>query len=64
MNTKTPGVETQRPIKLSCRNLWKVFGANGAEFLRARNGTASASELDAASLIGAVRGAGLRRARR
>lgn len=60
MNTKMSGVETtQRPIKLSCRNIWKVFGANGAEFLRARNGAATAAELDAASLIGAVRGAAL-----
>ncbi|MBC8037034.1 MAG: betaine/proline/choline family ABC transporter ATP-binding protein [Rhizobiales bacterium] len=59
MNTKTSGVEPQRPIKLSCRNLWKVFGANGAEFLRARNGRATSAELDAASLIGAVRGADL-----
>jgi glycine betaine/proline transport system ATP-binding protein len=55
MNTNVSGVETQRPIKLSCRNLWKVFGAKGAEFLRARGGRASARELDAASLIGAVR---------
>jgi len=59
MNTEVSGVETQRPIKLSCRNLWKVFGANGAAFLRDRGGTVSASELDAASLIGAVRGAAL-----
>ncbi|MGH6907419.1 MAG: quaternary amine ABC transporter ATP-binding protein [Aestuariivirga sp.] len=59
MNTNTSGVEIQRPIKLSCRNLWKVFGANDVEFLRARDGTATAAELDAASLIGAVRGAAL-----
>ncbi len=60
MNTKTSGVETtQRPIKLSCRNLWKVFGAGGVAFLRDRGGMASAGELEAASLIGAVRAAAL-----
>jgi len=59
MNAITSGVETQRPIKLSCRNLWKVFGPNGAAFLRERGGAASAAELEAASLIGAVRAAAL-----
>ena len=59
MNIEASGVDTQRPSKLSCRNLWKVFGVNGAEFLRARGGTATAGELDAAALIGAVRGAAL-----
>ena len=54
VNTDVSGVEIQRPIKLSCRNLWKVFGPNGAAFLRSRGGTASAGELEAASLIGAV----------
>ena len=59
MNAKNPGADPQRPIKLSCRNLWKVFGTGGGEFLRTRGGEATTAELDAASLIGAVRRASL-----
>ena len=44
-----------RPVKLSCRNVWKVYGNNAAAFLRERGGAPSAKELEAASLIGAVR---------
>ncbi len=55
MNTKMPDAEIQRPVKLSCRNLWKVFGANAAEFMRAHGGEATTAELDEASLVGAVR---------
>ncbi|TIT37312.1 MAG: glycine betaine/L-proline ABC transporter ATP-binding protein, partial [Mesorhizobium sp.] len=25
-----------RPIKLACRNVWKLFGANAASFIRER----------------------------
>ena len=59
MTAKNPGAGSQRPIKLSCRNLWKVFGTGGGEFLRTRGGEATTAELDAASLIGAVRRASL-----
>ena len=55
MKTKTPDAEIQRPVKLSCRNLWKVFGPNAAKFMRERNGKATTAELDEAALIGAVR---------
>jgi glycine betaine/proline transport system ATP-binding protein len=55
MKTKTPGAETQRPVKLSCRNLWKVFGPNAAKFMGEHNGKATAAELDQAGLVGAVR---------
>ena len=30
-----------RPIKLACRNVWKLFGADAAGFIRERNGKAS-----------------------
>ncbi|TIM25732.1 MAG: glycine betaine/L-proline ABC transporter ATP-binding protein, partial [Mesorhizobium sp.] len=30
-----------RPVKLACRNVWKLFGANAANFIRQRNGKAS-----------------------
>jgi glycine betaine/proline transport system ATP-binding protein len=42
-------------IKLSCRNLWKVFGPGSNEFMRQRSGEASSSDLAEAKLIGAVR---------
>jgi glycine betaine/proline transport system ATP-binding protein len=55
MKTKTPDAEAQRPVKLSCRNLWKVFGPNAAKFMAQRNGKATTTELDDAGLVGAVR---------
>jgi glycine betaine/proline transport system ATP-binding protein len=48
-----------RPITLACKGVWKVFGNRAAEFLRARGNSASAEELAAAGLIGAVRDASL-----
>jgi len=59
MNTTSTGAADPRPVKLSCRNLWKVFGAGGAEFLRSHGGAATAADLDRAKLIGAVRDASL-----
>ncbi len=59
MKTKTPDAEFQRPVKLSCRNLWKVFGPNAVKFMAGRNGKATTAELDSAALIGAVRNATL-----
>jgi glycine betaine/proline transport system ATP-binding protein len=55
----TNGAHDARPITLSCENVWKIFGPRGREFLKLRNGSASASELSAANLIGAVRNATL-----
>ena len=59
MKTKIPDAEFQRPVKLSCRNLWKVFGPNAAKFMQGREGKVTAAELDEAALIGAVRDATL-----
>jgi glycine betaine/proline transport system ATP-binding protein len=55
MKTKTSDAEIQRPVKLSCRNLWKVFGPNAAKFMHERDGLATTAELDKAGLVGAVR---------
>src|SRR6476620_5030777 len=44
-----------RPIKLACRNVWKLFGAGAGAFIRDRDGAASTAELSAAGLVGAVR---------
>ena len=49
-----PGTAT-RPIKLACRNLWKVFGQGAEHFIGSRKGRASIDELAQAKLIGAVR---------
>jgi glycine betaine/proline transport system ATP-binding protein len=59
MKTKTPDAEIQRPVKLSCRNLWKVFGPNATKFMAEHNGKVTTAELDEAALIGAVRNASL-----
>ncbi|HSH43572.1 MAG TPA: ATP-binding cassette domain-containing protein, partial [Arenicellales bacterium] len=48
-----------KPVKLACRNVWKLFG-DGAERLIADTGGAPTQEqIDAASLIGAVRAANI-----
>lgn len=48
-----------RPVKLSCRSVWKIFGTDAAAFLAARKGIATHAELVAAGLVGAVRNASL-----
>ena len=54
-----PSAPRARPVKLACRNLWKVFGANAAGFLAARASQPSAEDLAEAQLVGAVRDASL-----
>ena len=44
-----------RPIKLACRNVWKLFGADAGNFIRSRAGKASSAELVEAGLVGAAR---------
>jgi glycine betaine/proline transport system ATP-binding protein len=51
-NSRTDG--RTAPVKLSCRHVWKVFGPNAKAFLVAHP-KPKAAELQAASLIGAVR---------
>ena len=51
--------DAKRPVKLSCRNLWKVFGPNAEDFMRRHKGAASAEALAEAKLIGAVRQASI-----
>jgi glycine betaine/proline transport system ATP-binding protein len=45
----------QKPIKLACRNVWKVFGAGASQFIATRDGRASTEDLAQAGLVGAVR---------
>ena len=44
-----------RPVKLACRNVWKVFGPNAVDWIGTRDGRASSSDLAEAGLVGAVR---------
>jgi glycine betaine/proline transport system ATP-binding protein len=57
VNVATP-VDTlreQKPVKLACRNVWKVFGSGASDFIETRDGRASAEDLSKAGLVGAVR---------
>jgi glycine betaine/proline transport system ATP-binding protein len=49
------GTTDSRPVKLACRNVWKLFGSGAAEFIREREGRASSAELAQAGLVGAAR---------
>ncbi|HTN96306.1 MAG TPA: ATP-binding cassette domain-containing protein, partial [Nordella sp.] len=51
--------DAKRPVKLSCRNLWKVFGVGAEDFMRRNKGAASTQALTEARLIGAVRQASI-----
>jgi len=54
--SKKSGGNGGRPVKLSCRGVWKIFG-KGAEQLLASDRAPSAAALAEAGLIGAVRDA-------
>ena len=45
----------QKPVKLACRNVWKLFGANAKAFIETRDGRATTDDLAKAALVGAVR---------
>lgn len=51
--------EPETAVKLSCRNLWKLYGAGAEEFLDKTEGTPSADEVRQAGLIGALRNVSL-----
>ncbi|WP_421695962.1 quaternary amine ABC transporter ATP-binding protein [Aestuariivirga sp.] len=59
MTTTASGAAAPRPVKLSCHNLWKVFGNNAAQFLASHGGKATAADLERAHLVGAVRNASI-----
>jgi glycine betaine/proline transport system ATP-binding protein len=59
MVKQAAGADVPRPIKLSCRDLWKVFGDGAAAFLRSHHGGVTPGDLERAHLIGAVRSATL-----
>ncbi len=49
------GSGAARPIKLACRNVWKIYGKNASAILGQGGGDPTALDLERASLIGAVR---------
>src|SRR3546814_15155767 len=53
----------QRPVKLACRNVWKLFGPGAERFLKEQAGTPGLAEIQAAGLTGAVRAAYIDRKR-
>jgi glycine betaine/proline transport system ATP-binding protein len=44
-----------RPVKLACRSVWKLFGGGAAGFIAKRNGRAATAEIAEAGLVAAVR---------
>ncbi|MEQ1576320.1 MAG: betaine/proline/choline family ABC transporter ATP-binding protein [Hyphomicrobium sp.] len=56
---ETASASDQRPVKLACHNLWKVFGEGAAAFIAKYGATAALEDLAAAKLVGAVRNASL-----
>jgi glycine betaine/proline transport system ATP-binding protein len=47
----------QKPIKLDCRNVWKLYGDRADSFLRSRAAAPTPEDINKAGLIGAVRDA-------
>ncbi|MCH8167311.1 MAG: betaine/proline/choline family ABC transporter ATP-binding protein [Proteobacteria bacterium] len=50
----------EKPVKLDCRNVWKLYGDAADGFLDNRTSEPTAEEIHAAGLIGAVRNANVR----
>ncbi len=50
---------TERPVKLACRGVWKLFGPGAEALLRDHGGAPAREAIDAAGLIPAVRDAHL-----
>jgi glycine betaine/proline transport system ATP-binding protein len=44
-----------RPVKLACRNVWKLYGSGASQFIHSRAGRATSAELAEARLVGAAR---------
>ncbi len=59
MRDDTLPVQDDRPIKLLCKDVWKVFGDGAKQFMAKHNGTPTAEEMSNAKMVGAVRHASL-----
>jgi glycine betaine/proline transport system ATP-binding protein len=49
----------QKPVKLACRDVWKLFGEGAERFLKQQAGVPGLAEIQAAGLVGAVRAANI-----
>ncbi|WP_340119534.1 betaine/proline/choline family ABC transporter ATP-binding protein [Pelagibius sp. 7325] len=49
----------QRPVKLACRGVWKLFGEGAERFLAQQRETPGLAAIQAAGLVGAVRDANI-----
>lgn len=49
-----------RPVKLDCRGVWKLYGPHSRQFLRAHAGAPAEEDLARAGMIGAVRNVDVR----
>lgn len=59
MKTESESNATERTVRLSCRHLWKLYGADPETFLKAHGASPpDARAIDAAGYIGAVRDVG------
>jgi glycine betaine/proline transport system ATP-binding protein len=64
MNTQAPLLDKtsatdDRPVKLLCKDVWKVFGEGAKDFLAKHKGAPTSEDLSKAKLVGAVRHASL-----
>jgi glycine betaine/proline transport system ATP-binding protein len=59
LRDETKSAADARPVKLLCKDIWKVFGPGAEKFLADRGGVATAENLGEAKLVGAVRHASL-----
>ena len=65
MNDQAPlrdepkAAKDDRPVKLLCKDVWKVFGDGAKDFMARHKGVPTAEDLGKAKLVGAVRRASL-----
>ena len=53
--TPVAAMHEQKPVKLACRNVWKIFGTGARQFIDTRDGRATTEDISKAGLVGAVR---------
>lgn len=59
LRDESKGAKDDRPIKLHCKDVWKVFGDGAKTFMVKHEGAPTAEDLGKAKLVGAVRHASL-----
>ncbi len=59
LRNETKPAEDDRPVKLLCKDVWKVFGDGAKACLAKHNGAPTSEDLNKAKLVGAVRQASL-----